>query len=118
MTLEELEKAKEIAGLREALLSRVHVVQTVDCPNAVFGFLLDAEMEEVLRNACVAEIRRRAAVYEADLRELGVVIPGDAPPLSDASVPVTFKLDEEPILRAKMSTHGIESVRQSLARIS
>lgn len=85
MTLEELKSAQESAARRDGFLVKAKAIEVADCPNALFGFVLDPEMEEVLRTACAGELRRRAALHEADLRELGVVIPAPAPTLRSPS---------------------------------
>ncbi|WP_375274350.1 hypothetical protein [Methylorubrum thiocyanatum] len=75
MTLDQSERAKELAASREALLLRVRTVQSAACPEALFGYVLDDGMENALRTAFVTELHQRVAQCEADLRELGIPFP-------------------------------------------
>ncbi|MFJ7441088.1 hypothetical protein ACIQW5_25920 [Methylorubrum thiocyanatum] len=88
MTLEELNEARELATRRAELLQEADDVEKRGAEAAhLFGHKFDLEMEDVLRMALAGELRRRAGVSEARLRELGIVFPGDAVPLPGGTAP-------------------------------
>ncbi|QDI82417.1 hypothetical protein E8E01_19335 [Methylorubrum populi] len=78
MTLDELNEARELATRRAELLQEADDVEKRGAEAAhLFGHKFNLEMEDVLRMALAGELRRRAGVSEARLRELGIVFPGD-----------------------------------------
>ncbi|SDM68130.1 hypothetical protein SAMN05216360_10396 [Methylobacterium phyllostachyos] len=84
MTLEDVKEVTELAARRAELLHEADDVETRGAEAAfLFGHKFDLEMEDVLRMALAGELRRRAGVSEARLRELGVTFPGDALPEVD-----------------------------------
>ncbi|MEE7475901.1 hypothetical protein [Methylobacterium hispanicum] len=81
MTLEELTNLSGLAVERERLLDLADRVQNRPIrATSLFGMPMDDSLEDAVRVGMETEYRRRAAVAEECLRELGVSFPGDPIP--------------------------------------
>ncbi|UYW28351.1 hypothetical protein OKC48_07500 [Methylorubrum extorquens] len=81
MTLDELTEALSLAPERERLLGLARNVEAEGAgTDTLFGVHLDLDLEDALRMALAGEFRRRAAVAEARLREIGVLFPENPAP--------------------------------------
>jgi hypothetical protein len=88
MTLDELNEAKDLAAARERHLELAEkVLSNPIRAEYLFQIKLTDELADVVRTGVAAELRRRAGIAEARLRELGVLFPGDTLPLPNGTVP-------------------------------
>lgn len=120
MTLEELTELKNLAAARERHLELAERVETrsIRSTTSLFGMPMTEDLEDVIRTGMAAEYRRRAGIAEANLRELGVLFPGDTVPLPSGTAPegepliqVTFRVAGVTAVKAAMSAAEVERMR-------
>lgn len=81
MSLDDLAKAKDLAATRETIIRHLNLSDG-DASARFFGIPLDGELLAAIRGALQATLRERLVAIEADLRDLGVVMPAPIEPRS------------------------------------